>query len=132
MGGKRIVSLDHSIHGRPRYPSGYLRPVQSIPGRLASLAGAEFDRRMAAADRPLKLTVVRLKLTAWKNSGRIVANASREVGRLGDRWGTFVENLVEPAVLRLFQERGIDIQTTLPSGEVNPSASPYGNRHSGR
>jgi hypothetical protein len=41
----------------------------------------EFDRRMAAA----KLTA------AWKIavSGRLVANASREVGRLGDRWGTF-------------------------------------------
>jgi hypothetical protein len=58
----------------------------------------EFDRRMAAADRSME----ELRQT--------VANASREVGRLGDRWGTFVENLVEPAVLRLFQERGIEIR----------------------
>jgi hypothetical protein len=60
----------------------------------------EFDRRMATADRSME------------EFRQTVANASREVGRLGDRWGTFTENLVEPAVLRLFQERGIDIQTT--------------------
>jgi hypothetical protein len=28
----------------------------------------------------------------------------------GDRWGLFVENLVAPAVLRLFQERGIAVR----------------------
>lgn len=72
----------------------------------------EFDRRMAAADRSME----ELRQT--------VANASRKVGRLGDRWGTFVENLVEPAVLRLFQERGIDIQTTYRRAKsTRPQAS---------
>ncbi len=31
---------------------------------------------------------------------------------LTTRWGQFVENLVEPAVIRLFQARGIDVQET--------------------
>jgi hypothetical protein len=68
--------------------------------RRAAEARAEADRRAAEAERSME------------ELRRIVANTSREVGRLGDRWGTFVENLVEPAVLRLFQERGIEIQQT--------------------
>ena len=43
---------------------------------------------------------------------RIAANTSREVAGLTTRWGQFVENLVEPSVVRLFQERGIDVQAT--------------------
>jgi hypothetical protein len=43
---------------------------------------------------------------------RVAANTSREVAGLITRWGQFVENLVEPAVIRLFQERGIDVQET--------------------
>jgi hypothetical protein len=58
----------------------------------------EFDRRMVEADRRME----RLE--------QLAANASQEVGRLGDRWGLFVENMVAPAVLRLFQERGIEIR----------------------
>ena len=41
---------------------------------------------------------------------QLATNASGEVSRLGDRWGLFVENIVAPAVLRLFQERGIEIR----------------------
>jgi hypothetical protein len=59
---------------------------------------AEADRRAAEADRRME----RLE--------QLAANASREVSRLGDRWGLFVENIVAPAVLRLFQERGIEIR----------------------
>ncbi|NEQ30959.1 MAG: hypothetical protein F6K04_08140 [Leptolyngbya sp. SIO4C5] len=60
----------------------------------------EADRRSAEADRRLE----RLE--------RIAANTSREVAGLTTRWGQFVENLVEPAVIRLFQARGIDVQET--------------------
>jgi hypothetical protein len=68
--------------------------------RRIAEAKAEADRRAAEAERSME------------ELRRIVANTSREVGRLGDRWGLFVENLVAPAVLRLFQERGIAIQRT--------------------
>jgi hypothetical protein len=64
----------------------------------------EFDRRMAESKAEADRRMAKLE--------QLAANTSREVGHLGDRWGTFVENLVEPAVLRLFQARGIDIQTT--------------------
>lgn len=66
----------------------------------ADRRAAEADQRAAEADRSME------------ELRRIVANTSREVSRLGDRWGLFVENLVAPAVQRLFQERGIDIQQT--------------------
>ena len=64
----------------------------------------EFDRRMAESKAESDRRMVKLE--------QLAANTSREVGRLGDRWGTSVENLVEPAVLQLFQSRGIDVQTT--------------------
>lgn len=66
----------------------------------AAQRSAEADRRAAEADRRL----ARLE--------RIAANTSREVAGLTTRWGQFVENLVEPAVIRLFQARGIDVQET--------------------
>lgn len=66
----------------------------------ADRRAVEADRRAAEADRRLE----RLESVA--------ANTSREVAGLTTRWGQFVENLVEPAVVRLFQERGIGVQET--------------------
>jgi hypothetical protein len=67
---------------------------------LFQTSQAEADRRFAEADRQMQ----ELKL--------IAANTSREVAGLTTRWGQFVENLVEPSVVRLFQERGIEVQET--------------------
>ncbi|NJL45238.1 MAG: hypothetical protein HC922_04770 [Leptolyngbyaceae cyanobacterium SM2_3_12] len=64
----------------------------------ADRRSAEADQRAAAADRRLE----RLE--------RIAAHTSREVAGLTTRWGQFVENLVEPAVIQLFQARGINVQ----------------------
>ena len=41
---------------------------------------------------------------------RTVERTSKAVDALTTRWGRFVEGLVEPAVLRLFQGRGIDVK----------------------
>jgi hypothetical protein len=67
--------------------------------RLAELNAAA-DRRAAEADREMQAL------------RRIAAHTSREVAGLTTRWGQFVENLVEPSVVRLFQERGIELQET--------------------
>ncbi|MEM9003861.1 MAG: hypothetical protein AAGE59_10085 [Cyanobacteria bacterium P01_F01_bin.86] len=40
----------------------------------------------------------------------IAAQANQAVNNLSSRWGRFVENIVAPAVLRLFQDRGIAVQ----------------------
>jgi hypothetical protein len=41
---------------------------------------------------------------------KLVTVANNAVNNLTSRWGRFVENLVEPAAVRLFQERGIDVK----------------------
>ncbi|PSN12758.1 hypothetical protein C7293_18870 [filamentous cyanobacterium CCT1] len=68
--------------------------------RRAAESKAEADRRAAEADRSL----AELK--------RLVDHTTRAVDGLTTRWGQFVENLVEPAVVRLFRERGIEVQET--------------------
>lgn len=67
---------------------------------LFRVSQAEADRRAVEADRRLQ----RLE--------QVAANTSREVAGLTTRWGQFVENLVEPSVVRLFRERGIEVQET--------------------
>ncbi|CCI00055.1 conserved hypothetical protein [Microcystis aeruginosa PCC 9717] len=49
---------------------------------------------------------------------RTVERTSKAVDSLTTRWGRFVEELVEPAVLRLFQEKGIDIKEVYPRARV--------------
>jgi hypothetical protein len=67
---------------------------------------AEADRRAAEADRSL----AELKKT--------VAHTSRAVEGLTTRWGRFVEELVEPAVIKLFRSRGIDVKETYSRARV--------------
>lgn len=74
---------------------------------LFQASQAEADRRFAEADRRLAESDRQLR-----ELQRIAANTSREVAGLTTRWGQFVENLVAPAVVRLFQERGIEVQET--------------------
>jgi hypothetical protein len=44
-----------------------------------------------------------------KELGRKVDKTTESVGRLSNRLGQFIEEMVYPAAVRLFQERGIDI-----------------------
>lgn len=59
----------------------------------------ETDRRVEATDRKIK------------EVGHIV-------GSLGNRLGEFVENLVAPAAVRLFQERGIEVHQLFPNARA--------------
>jgi hypothetical protein len=63
---------------------------------------AEYDRRAAEAD----ARIAKLEKT--------VAETNKAVGALTTRWGRFVEELVEPAVIDLFQQRGIDVKEIHP------------------
>ncbi|MBK8754899.1 MAG: NERD domain-containing protein [Candidatus Competibacteraceae bacterium] len=58
------------------------------------------DRQMKETDRQIKLL-------------------GKQIGELGHRLGEFVEGLVKPAVVRLFQARGIDIHEVYPDVEVD-------------
>ena len=73
------------------------------------LSVAEADRRSAEAERREALAAVSLAKLE-----RTVERTSKAVEALTTRWGRFVEELVEPAVLRLFQEKGIDVKEVYP------------------
>lgn len=66
--------------------------------RAMAESRAEFDRRAAQAEQRLA------------RAEAIAAQANQAVNNLSSRWGRFVENIVAPAVLRLFQARGIAVQ----------------------
>ncbi len=70
---------------------------------------AEADRRSAEADR----RIARLEKTVAQAS-KAAQEANKAVGALTTRWGRFVEELVEPAMIDLFQQRGIDIKEVHP------------------
>ncbi|MFM6788250.1 MAG: DUF3782 domain-containing protein [Microcystis panniformis] len=74
--------------------------------RQAAEAKLESERRAAEAER----SMAELK--------RTVERTSKAVDSLTTRWGRFVEELVEPAVLRLFQEKGSDIKEVYPRARV--------------
>jgi hypothetical protein len=56
---------------------------------------AEYDRRIAKLE-------------------KTVAETNKAVSALTTRWGRFVEEMVEPAVIDLFQQRGIDVKEIHP------------------
>ena len=47
-----------------------------------------------------------------------IKSVSKQIGELGNRLGEFVEYQVRPAVVRLFQERGIDVHEFHPGLSV--------------
>ena len=54
-----------------------------------------------------------------KDTDRQIKLLGKQIGELGNRLGEFVEGLVKPAVVRLFQARGIDIHEVYPDVEVD-------------
>ncbi|NCJ05484.1 DUF3782 domain-containing protein [Synechococcales cyanobacterium C] len=73
-------------------------------------ARKETDRQFQETDRRFQETERLLK----EQSQRL----DQQLGRLGNRLGEFVEWQVRPAVLRLFQERGLDVHELLPDISV--------------
>ena len=88
---------------------------------------ADFDRRMdesrAEFDRDLAKSKEEYDRRIAKTE-HIAAQANEAVNNLSSRWGRFVENLVAPAVVKLFQDRGILVERTYqrmkaPRGKQN-------------
>ncbi|MDP2751083.1 MAG: hypothetical protein Q8O31_00530 [Rhodocyclaceae bacterium] len=52
-----------------------------------------------------------------EENDRILKNLSKKLGDLGNRLGEFVEHMVSPAVVRLFQNLGIEVHTVYPNIE---------------
>jgi len=53
-----------------------------------------------------------------KETDKQIKQVNKQIGELGDRLGEFVEYHVRPAVVRLFQERGIDVHEFHPGISV--------------
>ncbi len=64
----------------------------------------EFDRSLAQSREEFDRSLEDVK--------KIADQAMRSVEGLSSRWGRFVENMVEPAIVRLFQERNIEVKET--------------------
>lgn len=79
------------------------RRTAEIEQRLAA-ERAEADRRAAEARAEAQQRLAYLEA--------LVAQATQAVNALTSRWGQFVENLVAPGVVRVFQERGIGVYKT--------------------
>lgn len=76
----------------------------------------ETDQRLQALARQSQETDRLLKETdrQLKDTDRKVKEVTQAVGRLGNRLGQFVEEMVKPAVVRLFCERGIAVHHVYP------------------
>ena len=77
----------------------------------------EFDRRIVEQDRLFAESKAETDRN-FKKMNLAVAETTRTVNALTSRWGRFVEELVEPAVVRMFQERGIDVKEKHPRVSV--------------
>jgi hypothetical protein len=92
--------------------------------QLFRASAEEFDRRLRESD--LRAAETERLLTESKLESdrsmaelkRTVERTSRAVDSLTTRWGRFVEELLEPAVLRLFQKKGIDVKEIYPRARV--------------
>ncbi len=80
----------------------------------------ETDRRMQETDRRMQETdrLIRELREESRETERIVREVSRQLGKLGNRLGEFVQDMVEPAVVRLFRERGIPVHRVYPNAEA--------------
>ncbi len=80
--------------------------------RLVAESRAEADQRAAEADQ----RAAEAKVEADRNMAKLektVERTSKAADSLTTRWGRFVEELVRPAVVRLFRDRDILITRTM-------------------
>ncbi len=81
----------------------------------------ETDRKFQETDQRLKELSETVKETSLevKQMSKKVERVSEELGHLGNRLGEFVEYLIKPALVKLFQTRGIEVHRTYRDIEVN-------------
>lgn len=68
----------------------------------------ETDRKFQETDRKIQETD-RLMKARSEETDRKIKEVTTNIGRLGNKLGDFVEEMVRPAAVRLFRERGIDV-----------------------
>ena len=80
----------------------------------------ETDRKFQETDRKFQDTDRKTQDTDRKiqETDRLVKQVSKSIGDLGNRLGEFVQEMVRPAVVRLFRERGVDVHEVHPNIHV--------------
>jgi len=86
----------------------------------------ETDRRFKETDKKFQETNKKFQETDKKfqeterlfkqqsqETDRKIKDVSKQIGQLGNRLGQFVEEMVRPAVVRLFHDRGFDVRQVL-------------------
>jgi hypothetical protein len=86
--------------------------------REVAEAQKETDRKFQETDRKFQETDRWLREQA-RETDRKLKLVTTAIGDLGNRLGEFVEGLVKPAVVRLFQARGILVHEVHPGVEVD-------------
>jgi hypothetical protein len=82
--------------------------------REVAEAQRETDRKFQETDRKFQETDHK-----FQETDRQLKQLGKQIGELGNRLGEFVEGLVKPALVRLFQERGIDVHEVHADIAVN-------------
>jgi hypothetical protein len=89
-----------------------------------ALMSKETDRKFQETDRKIQETSQQMKETdrqmrdtdlRLKETDRLVKAVGKQLGEHGNRLGEFVQEMVRPAVLRLFQQRQLPVHQVLPN-----------------
>ena len=78
----------------------------------------ETARRFQETDRKFQETDQRLE-RQFNETNHQLKQLGQRIGNMGNRLGEFVEGLIKPAVVRLFQERGISVHEVHGDISVN-------------
>ncbi len=81
----------------------------------------ETDRKFQETDRKFQETDSEIEKAARevREAARQIKEVNKKLGELGNRLGEFVEHMVAPAVVRLFQGQGIEVHEVHPGVEAN-------------
>jgi hypothetical protein len=81
----------------------------------------ENDRRAQENDREFQEMKQTMKAMS-QETDRQFREMAKKIGELGSRLGDFVEGLIKPSVVKLFQERGIEVHVVTRDVEANNPA----------
>jgi len=90
---------------------------QPAPGfadvwRMFQETDRQLKERAAETDRQMKETTIQMKERAAETD-RLIKTMTKSIGELGNRLGSFVEEMVKPGLVRLFQAQGLKVHRTM-------------------
>ncbi|MCC7277217.1 MAG: DUF3782 domain-containing protein, partial [Chromatiaceae bacterium] len=87
----------------------------------------ETDQKFQKTDQKFQETDQKFQKTDQKfqDTDRLLKEVTRRIGQLGNRLGEFVEEMVKPALVRLFQARGLQVHRTMQNLVCRDDAGQY-------